>query len=67
MINIKMLEDEMKRADVTNYEMANALGIDESTWHRKKKQPNTFTIGDIDKIKEKLLLANEKAILIFLS
>lgn len=66
MIDIKMIEIEMKQQDVTNEQMADALGVNLSTWYRKKKNPETINIGDIENIANKLKLSKAKAIEIFL-
>lgn len=66
MIDIKMIEKEMKQQDVTNEQMAEALGVNLSTWYRKKKNPETINIGDIENIANKLELSKAKAIEIFL-
>lgn len=66
MIDIKMIENEMKQQDITNEQMADALGVNLSTWYRKKKNPETINIGDIENIANKLKLSKAKAIEIFL-
>lgn len=39
MVNIQLLEQEMKRKNVSNADIAAALNIDISTWSRKKARP----------------------------
>lgn len=67
-MSVKMneLENEMKSQHITDDEMAKALGIDKSTWNRRKDNPKKFKIGEVQKIKDMLNLPNYKATYIFL-
>ncbi len=67
MVNIKTLEEEMKMQNVTDTQMANMIGVDLSTWYRRKAAPNKLQIGEIEIIKNALCLSNEKALSIFLN
>lgn len=45
MVNFELLEKKMDEKNVSITEMVNHLDIDESTWYRKRKKPQSFTIG----------------------
>lgn len=47
MVNIQLLEQEMKRKNVSNADIAAALNIDISTWSRKKARPMGIKIGEV--------------------
>ena len=66
MINFDMLEDKMNEKNVSREEMINHLGIDESTWYRKKKKPQSFSIGAAETIIKVLELTEQEANNIFL-
>lgn len=66
MVNIQLLEQEMKRKNVSNADIAAALNIDISTWSRKKARPMGIKIGEVEQISALLKLSKNKAKSIFL-
>ncbi len=67
MVNIEALEIKIKKQNITDLQIANAIGIDLSTWYRRKLAPQKLQIGEIDAIKELLCLSKEEAVNIFLN
>ena len=67
MMNVELLESEMKNKKISNKEIAEFLGIDVSTWCRKKNRPDKINIGEAERISEILCLSPEKAREIFLT
>lgn len=67
MVNLEILEREMKMQNFTDIQIADAIGVDLSTWYRRKAAPNKLQIGEIEKIKNALCLTEEKALAIFLN
>lgn len=67
MVNIKMLQEEIDRQGITVDNIAKTLGIDRSSWYRKKENPAKLKIGEVETLKKMLGLSDEKAIQIFLS
>lgn len=65
MANIKMLEDKMKEKNISIAEMSRQLNIDESTWYRKRKNSQSFSIGEAEKICQILELSSEETTSIF--
>lgn len=65
MVNIQLLEQEMKRKNVSNADIAAALNIDISTWSRKKARPMGIKIGEVEQISALLKLSKNKAKSIF--
>lgn len=66
-MNIQLLEDHMKAQGVSNEEIAKALGMNVSTWFRKKKAlGETLTIGEMDTLCRFLHLTPQEATEIFL-
>lgn len=61
MINFDLLEDKMQEKNISREKMINELGIDESTWYRKKKRPQSFTIGAAEIIIKVLELSEKEA------
>lgn len=47
--------------------VANDIGVDRSTFYRRMKNGETFTLGEIERIVNSLNLSNEEAIQIFLA
>ena len=66
MANIKEIEQEMKKHDVSDSEMAKALEMDLSTWYRRKAAPSKLQIGEIEIIVAVLHLTRSRAAEIFL-
>lgn len=67
MVNIEALEKEMKMQNITDTEIADAIGVNLSTWYRRKAAPHKLQIGEVESIKNALCLSNEKASSIFLN
>ena len=61
MVNFDLLEDKMQEKDISRAKMIKELGIDESTWYRKKKHPESFTIGAAEIIIKVLELSVKEA------
>ena len=66
-VKINEIVSEMKAQNITDDDMAKALGIDRTTWDRRKDNPKKFKIGEVQIIKEVLNLPNYKAAYIFLN
>lgn len=66
MVNIDLLQNEITDKGIEIDDLVKKLGIHKSSWYRKIKNPETFKIGDIEKLKEALSLSDEEATLIFL-
>lgn len=67
MVNIKAIEEEMAKQNISDKDVANAINIDLSTWYRRKSAPSKFQIGEVIAIKSLLNLSNDKASEIFLN
>lgn len=65
MANISLLEEKMKERDISVSQMSKHLNINESTWYRKKKNAQSFSIGEAEKICKILKLSNEETTSIF--
>lgn len=63
-MDVKALERKMKELKVTNADIAKYLGIDESTWYRKKASSQLVKLNDVKAISQLLKLtdAEERAI-----
>lgn len=66
MANFSQLLEIMKENNITDKMIASALGIDLSTWYRRKLAPQKITIGEAQEIKDLLNLSDETAASIFL-
>lgn len=64
-MDIKKLENVMKKEKVSNIQIAKLLNIDESTWYRKRSKPKGIKIGEVEKIVEYLHLDDQTAKEIF--
>lgn len=51
---------------LTQKDMANLIGVDETTYHLKENGKRTFNIREVQTLKSKTGMSNEEAILIFL-
>nr|DAH38894.1 MAG TPA: Protein of unknown function (DUF739) [Bacteriophage sp.] len=67
MVNIKAIEEEMKKQNISDNDIANAINVDLSTWYRRKLAPNKMQIGEAMAIKSLLNLSDDKANEIFLN
>ncbi len=67
MVNLEALENEMEVQNITDQQIANAIGVDLSTWYRRKAAPHKLQIGEIEAIKNVLSLSKAKASDIFLN
>lgn len=65
MANMQLLENKMHEKNITVAEMSKCLNINESTWYRKKKRSQSFSIGEAEKICQLLCLSNDEAASIF--
>ena len=65
-MDIKQLENVMKKEKVSNIQIAKLLNIDESTWYRKRSKPKGIKIGEVEKIVKYLHLDDQTAKEIFL-
>ena len=66
MANIELLKDEIKRAGKSNAQIAQAIGMDESTFYRKLgKKGATFTVAQACKIADTLEISADTAQNIF--
>lgn len=65
MINTAKLKGLIVERGTTQQAVADAIGIDRSTFYRKMKKGGDFTIGEAKKIKEELPLTDSEAIEIF--
>ncbi len=65
MVKFDLLEQKMIEKNVSRNEMIDFLGIDESTWYRKRKNPESISIGAAEIIIHVLSLSKEEADNIF--
>lgn len=65
MANMQLLENKMREKNITVAEMSKCLNINESTWYRKRKKSQSFSIGEAEKICRILDLSNDEATAIF--
>lgn len=61
MVNFELLEKKMEEKDISRAKMISELGIDESTWYRKRKKPQSLTIGAAEIIIKVLDLSEKEA------
>ena len=64
-MNYELLRRVMEKKGVLQKEMADYLGIKPGTWGRKMRGKSEFTLSEINKISEILLLENREVMLIF--
>lgn len=60
MVNMQLLEEKMKEKNISVSEMAKCLSINESTWYRKRKVSQSFSIGEAEQICKRLQLTKEE-------
>lgn len=66
MIEVNRIKKKMMELDVTVKDMAQVIGVDESTFYRKlKKNGSTFSVEQAQKIAEHLNLSESEACAIF--
>lgn len=65
MTKIEKIESAMQANNITDNDVARAIGIDLSTWYRRKLAPNKIQIGEAEIIKKICNLSSEKASAIF--
>lgn len=65
-VNIELLEQEMDKQNISDYDIAKAIKKDITTWYRRKAAPNTIQIGEAEEIVKFMNLSKRKSILIFL-
>ena len=61
MVNFELLEKKMDEKGITIAKMVDELGIDESTWYRKRKKPQSLSIGAAEIIVQVLDLSEKEA------
>lgn len=66
-VKVNELKAELVRNDLTQYELANSLGLSKSGLWKKMQGHNSFTLDEVRAIKNILKLNNEKIIEIFLN
>lgn len=65
-MNTQMLRGRIVEANTTQEAIADTIGMNRSTFYRKmKKQGNTFTVEEMNKIVKSIPLNKEDAISIF--
>ncbi len=65
MANIQLLEEKMREQNITVSDMVKHLNIDKATWYRKKKNSQSFSIGQAEKICKLLNLSDSETTRIF--
>lgn len=65
MANIQLLEEKMREKNISVSDMTRHLNIDRATWYRKKKNLQSFSIGQAEKICKLLNLSGAETTLIF--
>ena len=66
MIEVNRIKEKMRVLDVTVKDMAQVIGVDESTFYRKlRKNGSTFSVEQARKIAEYLNLSESEACAIF--
>ncbi len=67
-VDIELMRDKMKKAKLTQAEVAEKICVDKSTFSRKmQNQGESFSIGEMHKIVDILDLSKEEAQQIFLA
>jgi len=66
-VDVKKLQNRIVEKGTTQEAIAESIGIDRSTFYRRLKRGDTFTIGEIHRLVEVLGLSKEEAINIFLA
>lgn len=61
MVDFDLLEKKMDEKNISRTTMIKHLGINESTWYRKKKHPKSFSIGAAETIIKVLELSEKEA------
>ncbi len=64
-MKVNELRAEIVRQELTTTDVANKMGMNKSTFWRKLKEPDKFTLSDIVAIKQVLDLDNEKIMNVF--
>lgn len=67
MTNKSMLLGKMKEAGINGENLAKAIGIGVVTFYRKLSTCESFTVSQVNKIKDILHLTNKEVIAIFFS
>lgn len=67
MIDVNRLKAAIILHGKTQYEVAEALGMNRSTFYRKMKHGGTFFIDEANKMKKIIPLSDEEAVKIFFS
>ena len=65
MLNFDLLEKKMEEKNISRATMIGCLVIDESTWYRKKKRPQSLSIGAAEIIIKVLELSEQETSDIF--
>lgn len=65
-MNAKKLKDKICKAEMNIDDFSKLIGIDKSSFYRKLKNVEKFTIGEARKIKKELSLSDADATEIFL-
>lgn len=65
-LNVQMLKGKISESGITQEAIADAIGMNRSTFYRKlKRKGNTFTVEEMNKIVEIIPLSKEEAVSIF--
>lgn len=65
-MNVQMLKGKIVEAATTQEAIADAIGVDRSTFYRKmKRKGNSFTVEEMNKIVASIPLTKEEAVSIF--
>ncbi|MEY8353092.1 helix-turn-helix transcriptional regulator [Lachnospiraceae bacterium 54-53] len=65
-MNVQMLKGKISESGITQEAIADAIGMNRSTFYRKlKRKGNTFTVEEMNKIVEIIPLSKEEAVSIF--
>lgn len=65
-MNTQMLKGKIVESGITQEAVADAIGMNRSTFYRKmKRKGNTFTVEEMNKIVQVIPLSREEAVLIF--
>lgn len=66
MVRVEKLKNAIRKRNTTLEKLADAIGIDSSTLYRKmRRNGETFTIGEAERIKQHLKLTKKDAVDIF--
>lgn len=65
MVDTKLLRRKIEERDMNVADVANLIGLDKATLYRRLSDAESFTIGEVSRIKSALNLSQDEAVSIF--